>query len=255
MKNNMATCLLVMAFSIFSIKAQIIRHHTPSLPTPEEERQNIVRELEDQTAIAKYANSDPDHLVRWTAVNKLVDQTLIADVAQNSDYSDARRRAVEMLDDQTNLETIVKNDKDFEVRQAAVMKLTNQELLAEIAKSDAMLRGAAIVGLNDKDLLLEIAQNDEADGIRLAAAIKLNEQTIITEVAKNAENNTFLRQMAIENLTDNVVLLEFANDKDGGVRGAANHRLDVLNNKEEPQESDEEKIEEKQNPPLYEVNR
>jgi len=219
------------------------------------QRQEKIRKLKDQTALAEIAKKDEDGSMRITAVERLTDQVLLMEIAKNDTDVWVRHVAVERLTnqvflakvgkdgrdslgviapslsavlkvtDQALLEEIVKSDS-ARVRGTAVPKLTNQMLLAEIAKtdSDILVRQKATLILNDQAALAEIAQNDTNEWVRATATSKLADQAILTEIAR-IDNSYDVRHKALSRL-DQALLVEIAkNDKDPVLRTMAVSKL------------------------------
>jgi hypothetical protein len=221
---------------------------------PKIERQREVKALTDEDAIAEYAKNDPDLHVRWVAVEKLTDQTLLADIAKNCEYPDARQKAVMKLEDLTIVASIAKNDTDEETRQKAVYRLECQPLLEELANNDELFgkQHTAKYQLDEKILFMVLAKHSKEEQTRLWAAQKLNYQPLLLDFATNVVYHSNVRQSATAHLSDKALIMNLANnDKDEGVRVAANQRLDVLNKKD----SDDKIEQEKPVLPQHEVDR
>ena len=158
------------------------------------ERIEAIRQLTDQTALAKIARNDKKPLVRTVAVGKLNDQTVLAEIAQG--------------------------DKDWGVRKEAIWGLTDQAVLAEIVKNDKRydLRGLALSRIHDRARLMEIGRNDKDARVRLMVVNYLG-RVILMKRTKN-ENEEDIRQAK-------ALLAELAEDENKDVRQLAAHVLSV----------------------------
>jgi hypothetical protein len=111
-------------------------------------RKAAVEKLKDQVFLAKIAVEDEAPIVCGAAVGKLTDQTALAKVAIEARYN--HELALRKLTDQTSLAKVAAEAKDPRVRSAAVGKLTDQSLLARLAEKgeDRLVRAKAIAAMN-----------------------------------------------------------------------------------------------------------
>ena len=110
-------------------------HHDSFLFTPEEKREAIVLQSEEQAELAEYAKNDPERFVRRAALVRIHDQKFFIDIAQNSVFFDMRRDAVGKVNDKAVLELIISNDDNLEVRQAAIIKTNALTILFNNAQN------------------------------------------------------------------------------------------------------------------------
>jgi len=172
-----------------------------------EVRKAAVRDLSDQTLLAKVAIAGADANVRLAAVLKLTDQNVLA------------RAAIE--------------ESNWEVGSAAVRELTDQATLAKVAieAGDGNVRSAAMNKLTDQTALAKVAIRSNYSNIRIDALVKLTDQAVLGEVART-DKDSQVRWHAIRHLTDQAVLGKIAlKDEDWSVRQAAKEKLAYLREK------------------------
>ena len=130
-------------------------------------------QVDDQQALGRIAQLDPDPELRISAISKLTFQPTLGAIAQS--------------------------DSNLEVRKAAINRLTFQPTLGSIAQQDDYpeLRKLAISRLTFQPTLGAIAQQDNDPEVRVAAIRKLTFQPTLNAIVAH-EQNPEVRQVAQE---------------------------------------------------------
>lgn len=156
---------------------------------------------------------------RVGAVRNLVDQTVIAKIAVEDKVASVRFAAVEKLADQALLGRIVVDDQDWTVRDCAAAKVKDQALLENIAVKDSVfyVRLAAVKKLTDQILLAKIAEKEEDQIVGCAAVERITDQTLLRNISKKA-GDQFVRKAAVKKLPSEDVRRFEAEEKAASVR-------------------------------------
>jgi hypothetical protein len=172
-----------------------------------EVRQAAAERLTDQAVLAKIVFEEKDASVRTTAMERLTDQAVLARIVFVGEYSWVRTAAVKKLTDQTVLGKVAVEDNQQDVRRAAVAKLTDEAVLAKVAVEgkDGVVRWVAVAGLTDQALLAQIAVQDTEGYVRKAAVRKLTDQAVLAQIAVHDKDED-LRWSAVVELTDQAAL-------------------------------------------------
>lgn len=80
-------------------------------------------QIDDQQALVRIAQTDPDLEMRILAINKLTFQPTLGSIAQQDDDPELRKLAISRLTFQPTLGAIAQKDEDPEIRKAAIRKL------------------------------------------------------------------------------------------------------------------------------------
>ena len=138
--------------------------HRPSNP---EKRLKAVRHLDDQTILAKLAETDPSPRVRLAAIRRVDDQDLLVRIALDGTEIDARLAAVEKIVSQEKLAEIIKARKNFQLMGACFARITDRETLQRIAYDtgyNMAARRMAIENFADESYLADFERSTDDRG-------------------------------------------------------------------------------------------
>jgi hypothetical protein len=189
-----------------------------------------VHKLTDQATLVDIVQNDANYWVRCAAFEHVTGQAAFADIAKNEkNYKPIRIAAIKKLDDRTILAGIAKNTADKDVCRAALNGFTDTEALIDVAENAVnwQIRADIYERLGYKQNALSvIAKHAASPSVRKAAVDDLTDQTLLVDIAKNADN-WYARAAAVEKLTDRTALADIAeNDGDWHVRVTAYTKLD-----------------------------
>lgn len=171
------------------------------------------------------------------AIKKINDEHILADIAkdENIDWT-LSKEATKKINNESILFDIVKMDstkfgQDY-VRREAVRKINDKTLLEDIANSstDDKVRLEARTkisnGSGDETLLMDIVKNSSDQSARSDAIKKINNQEFLKSIARNKSDDKYVRSAAFNNITDQIFISEFVDDKEIEIRKAVARNTD-----------------------------
>ena len=128
-------------------------------------------QVDDQQALGRIAQLDPDPEMRISAINKLTFQPTLGAIAQSDTDLEVRKAAINQLTFQPTLGSIAQKDDDPELRKLAISRLTFQPTLGAIAQEDKdpEVRKAAIRKLTFTPTLNAIVAHEQDPEVRQVA--------------------------------------------------------------------------------------
>jgi hypothetical protein len=153
------------------------KHADPSI------RLEALRDLDDPTALAHLAESDPDIRVRRAAIARTADPDALGRIASGDADPDTCDRAAERL-------LALATGADEAVGLVAAAGLTDPRRLSTVAKSDAPepVRTAALARIADERALGAIARYAKHESTALGALARLADAAELLDVALHADH-------------------------------------------------------------------
>lgn len=200
-------------------------------------RAAAISNINDQAIIEKHALSDKDFHVRINAIKKLkdkniilkmlddenvdiiaeallliFDQSILANYATKDNSKKIRIASIKNIKDESFLTSIVSIEKDYEIRCAAVKNITNQGTLEKLAlgDNDWLVRLYAVEKVDNPSVLEKYLLKDGNEFHSVEAVIeRIHNQEILFSFVRDHHDKR-VRQMALKNITDNLILGEIA---------------------------------------------
>lgn len=183
-----------------------------------------INRLTSQEDIFEIIIKNKDERVFNASIDKIIDEDLLYRLALRLEKYNFQETAINKISNQQVLEKIVRNIDHVDLKCAALELINNQDILTDLANNyqNKYVRNRAIPKLTNQHVLMDIAKNENDHSSRYEAVNKITDQDFL---AKIAENDYHVHGFAIDNITDQKLLLNLTKNETFAVRNRALDRI------------------------------
>ena len=189
-----------------------------------------VQKLKDKNTLADFAKNSKDKAICHAAIYRLTDLwewDILADAAINSRDKNICLMAANKSKGNSALLEIYLKSSDPAVREIAEQRYRSANMYYDM--SEERIHIEWIKSLNNPSALAALAKIEPKPVMRSTAAFMIDDQGVLLEVAQNTEEDSYVRIIAVNRLTDKSILTKIIEQENVvRVRVAAQERLNQL---------------------------